>query len=121
MCNRRTEIHVHMSEDKFEGVVAEAIEEALNEYGRAVYRVIEYYLRTRHQLPIHEAPRRLREFSVALRLMFGSGAGIIERKIALKLCEKLGVTEEPSLDTGLEAFVESLKNSLSIGQREVRG
>ena len=100
-----------MNSDDFDEIFAKAVEEALSEYGDAVHRVIEYYLRTRHHLTLDEVPRRIREFSSALRLMFGSGARVIEAKIASKLCEKLGIFFEPSLDINFEEFIESLRKA----------
>ncbi|MGD6934241.1 MAG: hypothetical protein ACQCN5_08550 [Candidatus Bathyarchaeia archaeon] len=84
-----------MSDDKpkkFEFMLLEAIDEALNTLGESVKKSVYFHLETTYEIKRHQIPSKISEFSNALDKMFGLGARYIEILIMKKFYPKIQIT-----------------------------
>jgi hypothetical protein len=61
-------------------------------FGDSAKATICFYLRKNYHLEKDEIPRRIDEFSYAIREILGLGGPAIEKLILSKLCEKRSIT-----------------------------
>lgn len=86
--------------EEFEKILAEAIDDGLNLLGETVKAVLLHLIKERYNIEEHEIPKKIREFSSALRSILGrEGGKTIERAIVKCLYSKLGLgTPEDTKD-----------------------
>ena len=75
---------------KFDSVLLESIDEALNSLGENVKISIYFHLETKFLIARQDIPDRIDDFSNALERIFGLGARHLELLIMKKLHEKIG-------------------------------
>ncbi|MBS7641091.1 MAG: hypothetical protein QXJ19_01030 [Candidatus Bathyarchaeia archaeon] len=80
------------ADEKFKKILAEAVNEGLNLLGETVKAVLLHLIKERYNIEEHEIPKKIREFSLALRSILGrEGGKTIERAIVKCLYSKLGL------------------------------
>lgn len=69
--------------------VLACIDQVLSSLGPDVRRALTYYMRREYSLKHYEIPDKPREFSLALRHVFGRSSDRIEREIVMKIVDGL--------------------------------
>lgn len=78
--------------EDFDGIIIEAIDDALSSLGEDVKKSIYFHLKDLFKIGKQEIPRRLNDFSSALEKIFGLGARHLEIMFMKSLHEKVKVT-----------------------------
>jgi len=78
----------------FEGILLEAIDEALASLGESAKQSIYYHLEEKFKLPRKEIPKRIGDFAEGLEKIFGIGARFLEILIMRKLYDRIGMPLE---------------------------
>ncbi|MEM2168966.1 MAG: hypothetical protein QXX99_03545 [Candidatus Bathyarchaeia archaeon] len=83
---------VYKFSKEFERILIEAIDDGLNLLGETVGTVLLMMIRERHNIEKDEIPRKIKEFSSALRSILGNGGGkFVEKIIVTCLFSRLGL------------------------------
>ena len=69
------------SEDKFDDVVLEAIEESLSSFRAFDKQEVYFHLKNAYNISKREIPRKIEEFAFAMEQIFGIGSRLIEIRI----------------------------------------
>ena len=80
-----------MPDDDFKKILLSAVDESLSSLGDSSKQAIFYHLESSFNLKKENIPSNLTEFKYALEGIFGTGATYLEKLIAKRLCEKLGL------------------------------
>jgi len=89
-------------------ILLEAIEEGLSSLGDSPKQAIFFHLEASFEINRDNIPTNLTEFSKALEKIFGPGAFYLEKLIAKRLYEKLGLEFK---DVENWDFLESVNNA----------
>jgi hypothetical protein len=81
-------------QNDFAKLLIAAVEESLASLGDSSKQSILYHLETSFKLKKENIPANLTEFTIALERIFGPGAPYLEKLIAQRLHEKLGLDYE---------------------------
>lgn len=80
----------------FEELIIEAIDDALSVLGESAKAALLLMIKNRFHIEKHEIPKKIKEFSSALKCILGdSGRKIVERLIARSLYSKIGLGTPP--------------------------
>ena len=97
----------------FDEILLEAVEEGLMELGESSRAIVYFYVERNFSLKKTEIPKRLEDFSTAIRRIFGLGGIVMEELILKRLCEKLNVNYESVKDNEFHVAIEKTKKSLA--------
>ncbi len=95
--------------DPFELILLEAVDDGLAVLGESVKLAIYFHVEKEYSVEREEIPQKIRDFSCAIRKIFGPGSRVIENIILQKLCEKLNQNYEVVKNKDLLVVVEELK------------
>ncbi|MDH7563795.1 MAG: hypothetical protein QHH24_02785 [Candidatus Bathyarchaeota archaeon] len=79
-----------MTEQDFEKLLLEAIDEALATLGESAKQSIYFHIQKEFKVPRNQIPSRMESFKAGLEKIFGIGAQYLELMIMRKLYEKTG-------------------------------
>jgi len=107
------------SEEDFERLLLEAIDEGFSAIGESSKQAVYYHLENGFKIPRQEIPKKIDEFEHAIERIFGLGADFVEILIMKFLCEKVKrrVRLQSSRDFKFNAYVKAAKRSF-LQQRE---
>ena len=97
-----------MPKSDFAKLLIAAVEESLASLGNSSKQSIFYHLETSFKLKKENIPANLTEFTIALERIFGPGAPYLEKLIAQRLNEKLGLNYE---DKSHSDFLQCMDNA----------
>jgi len=83
-----------LPENNFRKILLTAVEESLSSLGDSPKQAIFFHLENSFKIEREGIPTNLTEFAKALEGIFGSGASYLEKLIAKRLYEKLGLEFE---------------------------
>lgn len=95
--------------EKFEAALSEAVDEGLMILGESCRASIWYYLKRDFSIERNEAQRKIEDFCLAIRKIFGSGGPVIEKLILRRLCDKLNLDYQDVKDSTLQIAVEKIQ------------
>src|SRR3990170_2146435 len=90
---------------EFNRLLQNAIDDALNSFGKSVEQSIYFHLENKFNVPRKEIPKNLKAFQAGLEKIFGIGARFIEILIMKNLHAEIGLPLDMGKDCKLE-FVE---------------
>lgn len=93
-------------------ILLEAVEEGLSSLGDSPKRAIFFHLENSFEISKDNIPTNLTEFSKALEKIFGPGASYLEKLIAKRLYEKLGLEFEEIENWDFFEYVNNVKQRL---------
>jgi hypothetical protein len=94
------------SDEEFENILLEAIDETLSSLGEPVKNAVYFHLQTNFNINKSEIPERIDEFSDVIHKIFGSGAGRLEIKFMKTLNLKMNVNIQwPENDLPLSKWI----------------
>ncbi|MEM2691640.1 MAG: hypothetical protein QXS01_06040 [Candidatus Bathyarchaeia archaeon] len=79
-----------MEGKSFEGILLEAIDEALASLGESAKQSIYFHLEEKFKISREEIPKRIGDFAEGLEKIFGIGARFLEILIMKKLYDRIG-------------------------------
>ena len=85
-----------MTTSDFGSILLSAIDEGLSSLGQSSKQAIFFHLETSFHIKIESIPTNLKEFRNALEGIFGPGALYLEKAIAKRFHEKLGLEFQDS-------------------------
>lgn len=103
-----------MPQNNLRKILLEAVEEGLSSLGDSPKQAIFFHLETSFKIKKDEIPANLTEFSKALEKIFGPGASYLERLIAKRLYEKLGLEFEEGENWDFLEYVDNVKKHLRL-------
>jgi len=77
------------SEDKFDVVILEAIEESLGSFRAFDKQEVYFHLKNTYNISKREIPRKIEEFAFAMEKIFGIGSRLIEIRIIEAIHKKI--------------------------------
>jgi hypothetical protein len=83
-----------LTKSDFGNILLSAVDEELSSLGESSKQAIFFHLEASFQIKKESIPRNLAEFRKALEGIFGPGASYLEKGIAKRLHEKLGLELE---------------------------
>jgi len=83
-----------LPQNNFSKILLAAVEESLSSLGDSPKQAILFHLEASFKIKKENIPTNLTEFSKALEGIFGPGASYLEKLIAKRLYEKLGLEFE---------------------------
>jgi len=95
-------------------ILLEAVEEGLSSLGDSPKQAILFHLETSFEIRKDNIPANLTEFAKALGKIFGPGACYLEKLIAKRLYEKLGLEFEEVESWNFLAYVNNAKERLLL-------
>lgn len=101
-----------MTRKDFSNILLSAVEEGLSSLGDSSRQAIFFHLETSFQIKKENIPVNLTEFRDALEGIFGLGARYLERMIARRLHEKLGLEFEDGACVDLLRCVNTAKRRI---------
>ena len=105
---------IHLPQNNLRKILLEAVEEGLSSLGDSPKQAIFFHLETSFKIKKDEIPANLTEFSKALEKIFGPGASYLERLIAKRLYEKLGLKFEEGENWDFLEYVDNVKKHLRL-------
>jgi hypothetical protein len=96
----------------FRDVLLAAVEESLSSLGNSPKQAILFHLETSFKIKKEGIPENVTEFAKALEKIFGPGAVYLEKLIAKRLYEKLGLDFEDEESTDFIECVDHIKKRL---------
>lgn len=103
-----------MPQNDFSKILLSAVEESLSSLGDSSKQAIFYHLEALFKIKKENIPANLTEFSKALEGIFGPGASYLEKLIAKKLCEKLGLKFEDANCWDFPEYVDDVRKHLAF-------
>ena len=85
---------LHLRQNNFSEILLAAVEESLSSLGNSPKQAILFHLETSFNIKKEHIPENITEFAKALENIFGPGAVYLEKLIAKRLYEKLGLEFE---------------------------
>lgn len=107
-----------MPQTNLRKILLEAVEEGLSSLGDSPKQAILFHLETSFEIRRDNIPANLTEFAKALEKIFGPGALYLEKLIARRLYEKLGLEFEDVDNWELLEYVSNVKKH-SLPEREI--
>ncbi len=101
-----------LTPDDFNKILLSAVDEGLCLLGESSKQAIIFHLEDSFQLKEENIPSNLTEFKKALDNIFGPGAAYLEKIIAKRLHEKLGLTFEEDKSTDFLEYVKIAKSRI---------
>lgn len=95
-------------------ILLEAVEEGLSCLGDSPKQAIFFHLETSFEISKENIPTNLTEFSKALEKIFGPGAVYLEKLIAKRLYEKLGLEFEAVENWDFLEYVNNARERLPL-------
>lgn len=83
-----------MSQNRFRQILLSAVDEGLSSLGDSPKEAIFFHLEHSFKIKRENIPANLTQFEEALQRIFGPGASYLEKLIAQRFCERLGVPLE---------------------------
>jgi len=96
----------------FDRILLSAVEEGLSSLGNSSKQAIFFYLETSFQIKKENIPESLPQFKNALEGIFGPGASFLEKIIAKRLHEKLGLSFEDDVSVDFVGCVNNAKKHI---------
>jgi hypothetical protein len=96
-----------LTPNKFSQILLAAVDEGLSSLGDSSKQAILFHLETSFKIKKESIPTNLTEFAKALDRIFGPGASYLEKLIAKRLYEKLGLKFENGVNWD---FLKSVNN-----------
>jgi hypothetical protein len=109
---------IRLSQDNVRKILLEAVEEGFSSLGDSPKQAIFFHLETSFKIRKDNIPANLTEFARALEEIFGPGAFYLEKLIAKRLSEKLGLEFEEVENWDFLEYVGNVKKHLPV-EREV--
>lgn len=81
---------LHPSDDEFNLVMLEAVDEAFSFLGESAKKAIYYHLKEKFRIKREEIPLKIDDFAEAIEEIFGMGAKIIEIQVMKNLYKRVG-------------------------------
>jgi len=103
-----------LPQNKIRKILLEAVEEGLSSLGDSPKQAIFFHLETSFEISKDNIPANLTDFSKALEKIFGLGAVYLEKLIAKRLYEKLGLELDEEETWGFLDYVDNAKRHLSL-------
>ncbi|MCW3993270.1 MAG: hypothetical protein NWE85_01730 [Candidatus Bathyarchaeota archaeon] len=103
-----------MPQIKLRKILLEAVEEGISSLGDSPKQAIFFHLETSFEIRKDKIPANLTEFSKALEKIFGSGAVYLEKLIAKRLYEKLGLEFEEVKNWDFLEYVNNARERLPL-------
>ena len=107
-----------MSQNSVRKILLEAVEEGFSSLGDSPKQAIFFHLETSFKIRKDNIPANLTEFARALEKIFGPGAFYLEKLIARRLYEKLGLEFEEVENWTFLEYVSNVKKHLPM-EKEV--
>jgi hypothetical protein len=95
----------------FERVLLDAVDESLLVLGDEPKATIYSLLESQHFIEKEEIPRRLGDFSLSIRKIFGAGGPVVERLILKKLCQQLDLEYQAFKQNDFQKAVEQCRKT----------
>jgi len=95
-------------------ILLEAVDEGLSSLGDSPKRAIFFHLETSFEISRDNIPANLIDFSKALEKIFGPGAVYLEKLIAKRLYEKLGLEFEEAENWDFLEYVDNARARLPL-------
>jgi len=102
--------------NRFDRMLLCAVEESLSSLGDSPKQAIFFHLENSFNIKKEGIPTNLTEFAKAIEGIFGIGAPYLEKLIAKRLCEKLGVSFEEMKDWDFLEYINAVQTCLSPEQ-----
>jgi len=108
-----------VSEDDFETLLLEAVDEGLSSLGDSSKHAIYFHLQKTFKIDKHQIPKNIDAFDEAIRKIFGIGANFLEILIIQKLHEKAAQTThlQTPEELTLREYVEQAKKNFLRNQQ----
>lgn len=103
---------MRLTHDDFNKILLSAVDEGLCLLGESSKQAIIFHLEDSFQLKEENIPSNLTEFKKALDNIFGPGAAYLEKIIAKRLHEKLGLTFEEGKSADFLEYVNIAKSRI---------
>ena len=109
------------SEEDFERLLLEAIDEGFSAIGESSKQAVYYHLENGFKIPRQEIPRKMDEFEHAIERIFGLGADFLEILIMKLLYEKVNrkVQLQNPRDFKFTVYVKAARRSFLQQKEEV--
>ena len=101
-----------MTQDDFNKVLLSAVDESLCLLGDSPKQAILFHLESTFKIKEESIPSNLAGFKNALEVIFGPGATYIEKAIAKRLQDRLGLEPEDSSDGDFLQYVKIAKSRI---------
>jgi hypothetical protein len=101
-----------LSQNNFREILLAAVEESLSSLGDSPKQAILFHLECSFKIKKERIPENITEFTKALEKIFGPGAIYLEKLIAKRLHEKLGLEFEDEERWNFLANVNDVKKRL---------
>jgi hypothetical protein len=110
-----------MSEEEFDRLLVEAVDEGLSAIGESSKQAIYYHLETGFRIKRHEILQKIDEFADAIEKIFGLGANFLEILIMKFLYEKVKrrVRLQSPRDFKFTMYVKAARRSFLQQKEEV--
>ena len=103
-----------MPPNNFSKILLDAVEESLSSLGDSPKQAIFYHLEASFKIKREHIPANLTDFEKALEGIFGPGASYLEKLIAHRLYEKLGLNLENGNSDNFLKCVDNVKKRLPL-------
>ena len=103
-----------MTQDDFNKILLSAVDEGLCLLGDSSKKAILFHLEDSFQLKEENIPSNLTEFKKALDSIFGPGAAYLEKAIAKRLHEKLGLRFDEDTNDNFIEYVKTAKSRIAM-------
>jgi len=95
-------------------ILLEAVEEGLSSLGDSPKQAIFFHLETPFEIGNDNIPANLTDFSKALEKIFGAGAVYLEKLIAKRLYEKLGLEFQEAENWDFLEYIDNARERLPL-------
>jgi hypothetical protein len=115
LCNiDEIQIAIVGSQDSFEVLVSQAVDEVLSKLGDSCKTAIYQALERQYKISRLEIPTKIKEFSMALDQIFGSGSRLLEIEIMKRLHSKVPNCEQASnkKDLSFDGYITLLSSAV---------
>lgn len=103
-----------MPQNNLRKILLEAVEEGLSSLGDSPKQAIFFHLEASFEISKDNIPANLTDFSKALEKIFGPGAVYLEKLIAKRLYEKLGLEFQEAENWDFLGYVNNAKERLPL-------
>lgn len=103
-----------MSQNNLGKILLEAVEEGLSSLGGSPKQAIFFHLEISFEISRDNIPANMTEFSKALEKIFGVGALYLEKLIAKRLYEKLGLEFEETENWNFLEHIDNARERLPL-------
>ncbi len=103
-----------MPQNNLRKILLEAVEEGLSSLGDSPKRAIFFHLETSFEISKDNIPANLTDFSKALEKIFGLGAVYLEKLIAKRLYERLGLEFQEAENWNFLEYIDNARERLPL-------